>query len=119
MKPWWKVADLYQEHCQHSCHICILYPLFVYAMVVYNNNNNKAYKFQTSWGRLELKPSRSNQGSGTWIVVFLLLPLPKLTSVFLCLSSCYYPGLGFHYAPVPLEVSVGHVQTISIIQSSH
>ena len=30
-----------------------------------NNNNNKAFKSQTSWGRLELKPSRSNQGSGT------------------------------------------------------
>ena len=38
----------------------------------------------------------------------LLLPLPKSTSVFLCLSSRYYPGLGFHYAPVPLEVSAGH-----------
>ena len=30
-----------------------------------NNNNNKAFKSQTSWGRLELKPNRSNQGSGT------------------------------------------------------
>ena len=30
-----------------------------------NNNNNKAFKSQTSWGRLELKPTRSNQGSGT------------------------------------------------------
>ena len=30
-----------------------------------NNNNNKAFKSQTSWGRLELKPIRSNQGSGT------------------------------------------------------
>ena len=28
-------------------------------------------------------------------------------------QNSYYPGLGFHYAPVPLEVSVGHVQTIS------
>ena len=90
-----------------------------------------AFKSQTSWGRLELKPSRSNQGSGTWIVFsknfylrlslwvytilssLLLLPLPKSTSVFLCLSSRYYPGFGFHYAPVPLEVSVAHVQTIS------
>jgi len=26
-----------------------------------NNNNNKAFKSQTSWGRLELNPSRSNQ----------------------------------------------------------
>ena len=43
----------------------------------------------------------------------LLLPLSKLTLVFLCLSSHYYPGLGFHYALVPLEVFVGHVQTIS------
>ena len=30
-----------------------------------NNNNNKAFKSQTNWGRLELKPNRSNQGSGT------------------------------------------------------
>ena len=30
-----------------------------------NNNNNKAFKSQTSWGRLELKPNRSNQGSDT------------------------------------------------------
>jgi len=30
-----------------------------------NNNNNKAFKSQTSWGMLELKPIRSNQGSGT------------------------------------------------------
>ncbi|XP_066400332.1 kinetochore protein NUF2 homolog isoform X2 [Miscanthus floridulus] len=30
-----------------------------------NDNNNKAFKSQTSWGRLELKPSRSNQGSST------------------------------------------------------
>jgi len=35
----------------------------------YNNNNNKAFKYQTSWGRLELKPSRSNQGSGTKIAL--------------------------------------------------
>ena len=35
-----------------------------------NKNNNKAFKSQTSWGRLELKPNRSNQGSGTWIAVF-------------------------------------------------
>jgi len=34
-----------------------------------NNNNNKAFKSQTSWGRLELKPIRSNQGSGTRIAV--------------------------------------------------
>jgi len=43
----------------------------------------------------------------------LLLPLPKSTSVFLCLSSHYYPGLGFHYASLPLEVFIGHVQIIS------
>ena len=87
MKPWWKAADLYQEHCQHSCHICILYPLFVYAMVVYNNNNNnnKAYKSQTSWGRLELKPSRSNQCSGTRIVVFQTL----LSMQWLCIIHKY------------------------------
>jgi len=30
-----------------------------------NYNNNKAFKSQTSWCRLELKPNRSNQGSGT------------------------------------------------------
>ena len=81
-----------------------------------NNNNNKVFESQTSWGRLELKPSRSNQGSGTWIAVFkhsylrlslwvysilsslILLHLSKSTLVFLCLSSRYYPDLGFHYA---------------------
>ena len=26
-----------------------------------NNNNNKAIKSQTSWGRLELKPNRNNR----------------------------------------------------------
>ena len=39
--------------------------LFIRLKYVINNNNNKAFKSQTSWGRLELKPSRSNQGSGT------------------------------------------------------
>ena len=29
------------------------------------NNNNKAFKFQTNWGRLELKSIRSHQGSDT------------------------------------------------------
>ena len=38
-----------------------------------NNNNNKAFKSQISWGRLELKSSRSNQGSGTGIAVFQAL----------------------------------------------
>ena len=108
------------EPWQKLCVACIQY-----------NNNNKAFKSQTSWGRLELKPSRNNQGSGMWIVIFQallskakslgifhpfkspLLSLPKSTSVFLCLSSRYYPSLGFHYAPVHLEVSVAHVQTIS------
>ena len=83
-------------------------------------HSNKVFKSQTSWGTLELKHNRSNQGSSTWIAVFqellskakslaysilsslLLLPLSKSTSIFLCLSSRYYPALGFHYAPVPL-----------------
>ena len=39
-------------------------------MFVYNNNNNKAFKSQTSWGRLELKPNRSNQDSGTSLGIF-------------------------------------------------
>uniref|UniRef100_K4ANM3 Uncharacterized protein n=1 Tax=Setaria italica TaxID=4555 RepID=K4ANM3_SETIT len=34
--------------------------------------------------------------------------------VFLCLSSHYCHALGFHYAPVPPEAFVGHVQTISV-----
>ena len=35
------------------------------------------------------------------------------TSAGPCLSSYYHRALGFHYALVPLAVSVGHVQTIS------
>ena len=82
--------------------------------------------------RLELKPTRSNQGSDTWIAVFQAL-LSKAKSFgyipsFQVSFYCLYPSqlrsssaslhvtilaLGFHYAPVPLEVSVGHVQTIS------
>jgi hypothetical protein len=31
-----------------------------------------------------------------------------------CLTSHYYRGLGSHYALVPLQVYVKHVQTISI-----
>ena len=48
-----------------------------------NNNNNKTFKSQTSWGRLELKPSRSNQGSSMWIVVFqALLSKAKSLGIF-------------------------------------
>ena len=47
------------------------------------NNNNKAFKSETSWSRLELKPSRSNQGSGTWIAVFqTLLSKAKSLGIF-------------------------------------
>jgi hypothetical protein len=37
------------------------------------------------------------------------------TSVFACLSLHYFRVLGSHYALVPLEVFVGHVQTILTI----
>ena len=90
-----------------------------------NNNNNKAFKSQTSWGRLELKPSRNNQGSGTWIAVFqALLSKAKSLDIFHPFKSPFIVStqvnfglplplftllswLGFHYAPVSLEVSVG------------
>jgi hypothetical protein len=52
-----------------------------------------------------------------WVYLILsslfLLPLPMSTSVFLFFSSYYYRTLKFHYTLVPLEVSVGYVQTIS------
>ena len=97
----------------------------------YNNNNNKAFKSQTSWGRLELKPNRSNQGSGTWIAVFqALLSKTKSLGIFHPFKSPFIAStqvnfglplplftllswLRFHYAPVPLGVSVAHIQTIS------
>uniref|UniRef100_A0A0A9DSG9 Uncharacterized protein n=1 Tax=Arundo donax TaxID=35708 RepID=A0A0A9DSG9_ARUDO len=40
---------------------------------IYNNNNNKAFQSQTSWGRLEMKPIRSRKpihDFGTWIANF-------------------------------------------------
>jgi len=48
-----------------------------------DDDNNKAVKSETSWDRLELKPSRSNQGSGTWIAVFeALLSKAKSLDIF-------------------------------------
>jgi hypothetical protein len=43
-----------------------------------------------------------------------LLLLPLLNFGPSCLSIHFYHALGSHYAMVSLEVSVGHVQTISI-----
>ena len=64
----------------------------VWAQVLYNN---KAFKSQTSWGRLELKPSRSNQGSAMWIAVFqALLSKAKSLGIFHPFKSfyCLYPS---------------------------
>ena len=48
---------------QHIFHIMFVFVSF-HLIFQFSTNNNKAFKSQTSWGRLELKPSRSNQGSG-------------------------------------------------------
>jgi hypothetical protein len=96
-----------------------------------NNDDNKAFWSQASWDRLELKPNKTHQSmfehmdscfpctsiQGHWAYFILsnlnLLPLSLLTSVFLFLFSYCYRAIGSHYAWVPLEVSDGHVQTIS------
>lgn len=80
-----------------------------------------------------MEPNRAtSQGSITWISVFhallfkakslvysilsshLLLSLSMSTSVLPYLSFHYYGTLGSHYALVPLEIFIGHVQTIFI-----
>jgi hypothetical protein len=43
----------------------------------------------------------------------LLLYLPMSTLIFISLSSHCYHALGFHYALVPLDITVGCVQIIS------
>jgi hypothetical protein len=45
--------------------------------------------------------------------ILFLLSIPVSTLVFPFLSSHCYRALGYHYALAPLEVFVGHVQTIS------
>jgi hypothetical protein len=49
-----------------------------------------------------------------FLSILLVLSLCVSTSVFLDLFFHYYRALGFHYALVPIDVSVGHAQTISI-----
>ena len=67
-------------------------------------NNNKAFKFQTSWGRLELKPSRSNQGSGTWIAIFQsLLSKAKSLGIFYPFKSPFIASTQVNFGlPLPL-----------------
>ena len=69
-----------------------------------HNNNNKAFKFQTSWDRLELKPSRSNQGSGTWITVFqALLSKAKSLGIFHPFKSPFIASTQVNFGlPLPL-----------------
>ena len=69
-----------------------------------NKNNNKAFKSQTSWGRLELKPSRSNQGSGTWIAVFqALLSKAKSLGIFHHFKSPFIASTQVNFSlPLPL-----------------
>ena len=69
-----------------------------------NNNNNKAFKSQTSWGRLELKPSRSNQGSGTWIAVFqALLSKANSLDIFHPFTSPFIASTQVNFGlPLPL-----------------
>ena len=69
-----------------------------------NNNNNKVFKSQTSWGRLELKPSRSNQSSGTWIAVFqALLSKVKSLGIFHPFKSPFIVSTQVNFGlPLPL-----------------
>ena len=78
-----------------------LVPLFILGS---NNNNNKAFKSQTSWGRLELKPSRSHQGSGTWIAVFqALLSKAKSLGIFHPFKSPFIASTQVNFGlPLPL-----------------
>jgi hypothetical protein len=75
--------------------------------------------------------SPTKQTLGTWITILYvllynakslcifhhlksyLLPFSMSTLAFYYISSYYYHTLGFHYTRVSLEVSIGHVQTIS------
>ena len=68
------------------------------------NNNNKAFKSQTSWSRLELKPSRSNQGPGTWIAIFqALLSKAKSLSIFHPFESSFIASTQVNFGlPLPL-----------------
>jgi len=68
-----------------------------------NNNNNKAFKSQTSWGRLELKPSKSNQGLGTWITFFhALLSKAKSLDIFYPFKSSFIASTQVNFG-LPLE----------------
>ena len=90
----WKIHGSFQEHN-------IWWLLINYNN---NNNNNKAFKSQTSWGRLELKPSRSNQGSGTWIAVFqALLSKAKSLGIFYPFKSHFIASTQVNFGlPLPL-----------------
>ena len=68
------------------------------------NNNNKTFKSQTSRGRLELKPIRSNQGSGTWIAVFqALLSKAKSLGIFHPFKSPFIASTQVNFGlPLPL-----------------
>ena len=68
------------------------------------NNNNKAFKSQTSWGRLELKTNRSNQGSGMWIAVFqALLSKAKSLGIFHPFKSPFIVSTQVNFGlPLPL-----------------
>ena len=70
----------------------------------HNNNNNKVFKSQTSWGRLELKPSRSHQGSGTWIAIFqALLSKAKSLGILHHFKSSFIVSTQVNFGlPLPL-----------------
>ena len=72
--------------------------------IIYNNNNNKDFKSQTSCGRLELKPSRSNQGSSMWIAVFqALLSKAKSLGIFHPFKSPFIASTQVNFGlPLPL-----------------
>ena len=77
-----------------------------YKVSIYKNiySNNKAFKSQTSRGRLELKPNRSNQGSGTWITVLqALLSKSKSLGIFYPFKSHFIASTQVNFGlPLPL-----------------
>ena len=65
-------AGYYWDHTMHESNVTSS-----------GQQQQQSFKSQTSFGRLELKPSRTNQGSGTWIAVFqALLSKAKSLGIF-------------------------------------